>query len=161
MKVIHIINKPGWKETRPGIWHRTTKRKWKQIYYEKSCEECGDRFVASHKKISHCGKSCSGKNNNLGEKSHFWNGGKFIDSRGYVNVLKRDHPHAMKPNFYIKEHRLIAENKLGRYLKKGEVVHHINGIKHDNRPENLVVMTPSQHSHHHNSQKSQQKKRCS
>lgn len=40
----------------------------------------------------------------------------------------------------------MAEQKMGRDLVKGEVVHHINGIRHDNMPENLQVMTASEHS---------------
>ena len=42
-------------------------------------------------------------------------------------------------------HRIVAEQKLGRSLKKGEIVHHIDGNKRNNNPSNLMVMTQSEH----------------
>lgn len=44
------------------------------------------------------------------------------------------------------EHRAVAENKIGRPLKKGEVVHHIDGDYRNNDPDNLMVL-PSQAEH--------------
>ena len=47
-------------------------------------------------------------------------------------------------------HILMAEQKIGRALKPDEVVHHVNGDKEDNRPENLQVMKRSEHTRLHN-----------
>jgi hypothetical protein len=73
------------------------------------------------------------------EKAWNWKG-KIFDKGGYILVNQPDHPNC-NPNGYIREHRLIMEKLLGRLLARDETVHHINGIKDDNRPDNLKLYT--------------------
>jgi hypothetical protein len=60
-----------------------------------------------------------------------------LDADGYRLVWAPDHPHAV--NRRVREHRLVMERTLGRLLLPSEVVHHLNGVNNDNRPENLEV----------------------
>lgn len=72
-----------------------------------------------------------------------WKGGRVRDSAGYVRALVHRHdPLApMADNAgYIAEHRLVMARHLGRPLEKGETVHHKNGVRDDNRLENLQLM---------------------
>ena len=73
-----------------------------------------------------------------------WKGGRYQDKDSYWYILKSEHPRANKSG-YILEHILITEEKLGRYLKDGEVVHHIDGDRTNNNPSNLYVCEKGEH----------------
>jgi hypothetical protein len=110
----------------------------------KNCKYCGGEFSGGKgwkKDKKFCSYDCvsAWRNDN-----HAWRpkrrpiGSVHQDSRGYrfIKVSK---------NKWVEEHRLVLERHLDRALSKDEVVHHINGNPSDNRPENLVAMTKSNH----------------
>lgn len=61
-----------------------------------------------------------------------------LNKDGYRILYKPDHPNAMSSG-KVKEHVFVMSGVLGRALRKGESVHHKNGIRHDNRPSNLEL----------------------
>jgi len=73
-----------------------------------------------------------------------WKGGKHKTRRGYILRQAPGHPRANSKN-YVYEHILIWEEIHGRPLPKGWSVHHINGIKSDNRPVNLAGLPNMKH----------------
>ncbi len=70
------------------------------------------------------------------------NVGKIVDRQKYVKI--RTVSGSANLGFYEYEHRLVMEQMIGRKLLEGETVHHKNGIRNDNRPENLELWSEAQ-----------------
>ena len=115
-------------------------RKHKKTFVEVLCTHCKKPFrKVSTSKTQTCSTHCSYEIRRV-------IGGKYTTVQGYIAVKQSD-------GRYVLEHRILMEAKLGRKLLPNEQVHHINGNKQDNREENLVVITNSEHQHLHESAK--------
>lgn len=79
-----------------------------------------------------------------GDRAPNWRGGRHFTSSGYIEIVCPSHPKKNKRKC-VYEHQLVAERMLGRYLNEDEVVHHIDLNKTNNSPDNLVVLTNSDH----------------
>lgn len=97
--------------------------------YQKPCPICGE---LKQRKSKVC-KKCYYQS-----KQYPYSKVKHLNKDGYLYVYYRAHPYADKTGRVL-EHRLIFEQKLGRYLLPFESVHHKNGVKNDNRIENLEL----------------------
>ena len=135
------------------------------------CDYCSKEFIRNKSGVDsvkhhYCSKVCFQKSekgrsiNNeqreglklgfgSGNKNGNWKGGSYKQSQGYTYVLSPDHPNA-DTHGYMLEHRLVMEKYIGRYLAPDEVVHHVNGIRNDNRIENLKLYKKGEHTALHN-----------
>lgn len=108
----------------------------------KRCRDCNSRYMVINP---------TNPNPGTMEKSPAWKGGITKSKRGYIYIKSPNHPFKNKRG-YVFEHRLVVEKEIGRFINKTEIVHHINGIKTDNRIENLELTTQSVHIKKHSPQ---------
>jgi hypothetical protein len=87
--------------------------------------------------------------NHSGEANSNWRGGRSIASNGYILVRVGTEHHLADVRGYAYEHRVVAEQTIGRRLEPGEVVHHIDHDKTNNSPGNLMVCTRAEHRTEH------------
>jgi len=116
----------------------------------RKCEQCNIEFMARRDKVAKgqcrfCSKSCMMRRRNaerplIGASHPLWSGGKVV-RLGYTLVNRGGK--------YVQEHRIVMEQHLGRPLDASEVVHHVNHNRSDNRIENLVLLSSSEHSRLH------------
>lgn len=129
-------------------WYRFGTRNTRTRCEVRVCANCHEEYVASpNHHTPTCSRSCGVsyslklKPRAMGELNHHWHGGRH-ERRGYVYIYMPEHPSVVGKGVhqrYVREHRLVMEKMLGRYLYQWEVVHHKNGVKNDNRPENLEL----------------------
>lgn len=93
-----------------------------------------------------------------GELNPKWRGGEVTMPDGRVLIYSPNHPNPGVCGLYVLRYRLVMEKVLGRYLTKDEIVHHRNEIVWDDRPENLLVTTFSQHATIHNANRKRNSK---
>lgn len=123
-----------------------------------ACPDCGkERWVRLIKgtprssRCLHCATIKSNKTRTC-ENNPRWKGGR-LEDRGYIEVKLKpdDFFYSMVGHQgYVLEHRLVMAKHLGRCLQPFEFIHHKNGIKNDNRIENLELTTVGSHIIEHN-----------
>ncbi|MBM4346360.1 MAG: HNH endonuclease [Deltaproteobacteria bacterium] len=112
------------------------------------CERCGKEFRTFPSRIARgedrfCSRECSNPARGLPrEQNPNWRGGRYRLGSGYIGV-------GIGSGKYRLEHDLVMEGHLGRSLRSGEHVHHVNGVRDDNRLENLELLSVADHARKH------------
>lgn len=111
--------------------------------YEKEICERTQRSVRTIYTVLRRNEIPRSRRGRYGTRASGWKGGRIKTTEGYISVLlPPDHPliSMAEKSRYVKEHRLVVAESLGRPLEKHEQIHHINGDRTDNRIENLQLV---------------------
>lgn len=122
-------------------------RHYPDKYYPIKCEICGKEHMSTRKNGRFCSHQCmcESRKKYLTIPDCLDRADRKIDKNlGYVRIYCPMHPKANTWG-YVYEHRIIAEFLLGRLLETGEHVHHKDGCRWNNTPDNLEVMTNQEH----------------
>ena len=124
-------------------------KKWQaRNQITKNCLYCGKEFIVrpSEAGIKYCSRECEANSKIKRPTGRMHNGRPVIENyAGYLTVYEPTSPMASRTGRVL-EHRFVMAEKIGRPLMTDEQVNHINHDKQDNRPENLEIMNPTDHS---------------
>ncbi len=133
--------------TELGLGHKQGRR----FFVWASCPGCGkERWVAKGEHPRHCRKCHNTLRRSYSLENHpNWKGGRrMTDGYWDIKISEEDPFHSMgNKNGYIREHRLVMAKHLKRLLLPEEIVHHLNGVRVDNRIENLALTDRGIHEH--------------
>ena len=137
-------------------------RKWVRPAYTENfiCASCFKKSTIKqkdlnsfpHKETCKCHRCRIGKGYFKGKNNPMWKGGIKKMKTGYIYVyIDETSPYYSMVakgvgTGYVAQHRLVIAESIGRPLTKSETVHHKNGLKWDNRIENLELWSSNHHS---------------
>ena len=137
-------------------------------YKPRICVLCGREYKPNNSNAKHCSPECMAESCRIRARKHYYEKRKhpcilcgrlckalvcqlcsstnrYYDKHGgYVFLRMPSYP-GSKKNGTILEHRYVMEQFLGRQLTSNEVVHHLNGVRNDNRIQNLALVTEKSH----------------